>query len=201
MKPALTDRAPSRIVIVQGHPDPRGHHFGHVLGDAYASGAREGGHTVERIDVATLVLAMPADDSSQEPVDALEVKNLSIRFGKTDILRNVSFHAPAGTSLAVTGPNGSGKTVLFRALIRVEIMPPAINPLSPKNLVLADRTARAVLEKARALRRQERLLFESLRQRTNGCSGQSGVSGHRRRLLPPHYAAQNLSQPPRPSRL
>jgi zinc transport system ATP-binding protein len=61
---------------------------------------------------------MPAADSSQRAENALEVKNLSVRFGKADILHDVSFQVPEGTSLAVIGPNGSGKTVLFRALIR-----------------------------------------------------------------------------------
>jgi zinc transport system ATP-binding protein len=48
---------------------------------------------------------------------ALEVKNLSIRLGRREVLRDVSFNVPAGTTLAIIGPNGSGKTVLFRALI------------------------------------------------------------------------------------
>ncbi|HEY7190202.1 MAG TPA: metal ABC transporter ATP-binding protein [Vicinamibacterales bacterium] len=47
----------------------------------------------------------------------LEVSHLSIRFGKTTVLRNLSFHVERGTSLAILGPNAAGKTVLFRALI------------------------------------------------------------------------------------
>jgi zinc transport system ATP-binding protein len=47
----------------------------------------------------------------------LEVKGLSIRLGATTILRDVSFTVARGESVAVIGPNGSGKTVLFRALI------------------------------------------------------------------------------------
>jgi zinc transport system ATP-binding protein len=49
--------------------------------------------------------------------DVLQVDGLSVRFGARQIIRNLSFRVPAGTSLAVIGPNGSGKTVLFRALI------------------------------------------------------------------------------------
>jgi zinc transport system ATP-binding protein len=47
----------------------------------------------------------------------LDVSHLSVRFGKTTILRDVSFHVQRGTSLAILGPNAAGKTVLFRALI------------------------------------------------------------------------------------
>jgi putative NADPH-quinone reductase len=43
-----------RIVIIQGHPDPAGHHLLHALADAYAEGAKAGGHEVRSIEVAAL---------------------------------------------------------------------------------------------------------------------------------------------------
>src|SRR5579862_2041926 len=49
--------------------------------------------------------------------NALVVEHLSVRFGTQVVLRDLSFAVPAGTMLAIIGPNGSGKTVLFRALI------------------------------------------------------------------------------------
>jgi zinc transport system ATP-binding protein len=49
--------------------------------------------------------------------DAVVVRDLGVTFGGTPILDGLSFAVPAGTTLAVIGPNGSGKTVLFRALI------------------------------------------------------------------------------------
>jgi putative NADPH-quinone reductase len=45
---------PKRILIIQGHPDPAGGHFCHALADAYAAGARAGGHEVQIVPVATL---------------------------------------------------------------------------------------------------------------------------------------------------
>ena len=51
------------------------------------------------------------------PNTILEVDRLSIRFGTATILKDVSFRVGRGESVAVIGPNGSGKTVLFRALI------------------------------------------------------------------------------------
>jgi zinc transport system ATP-binding protein len=47
----------------------------------------------------------------------LDVRDLSVRFGARHVLRDITFHVLEGTSLAVIGPNGSGKTVLFKALI------------------------------------------------------------------------------------
>src|SRR6266542_3139839 len=49
--------------------------------------------------------------------NALEVERLSVRFGRAEILRGLSFTVPEGSALAVIGPNGAGKTVLFRARI------------------------------------------------------------------------------------
>jgi zinc transport system ATP-binding protein len=49
--------------------------------------------------------------------DVLEVNDLSIRFGRTRIFSGLSFTVPAGSALAIVGPNGSGKTVLLKALI------------------------------------------------------------------------------------
>ncbi len=48
----------------------------------------------------------------------LEVSSLSIHFGKTFVVRDLSFSVERGHALAILGPNASGKTVLFRALIR-----------------------------------------------------------------------------------
>jgi zinc transport system ATP-binding protein len=60
---------------------------------------------------------MPEDAVSSAPDDALAVEHLSVRFGRTAVLSDVSFRVGAGRALAVIGPNGAGKTVLFRALI------------------------------------------------------------------------------------
>ena len=51
------------------------------------------------------------------PATILDVRHLTVRFGETTVLRDLSFSVEAGTSLAIVGPNGAGKTVLFRALI------------------------------------------------------------------------------------
>ncbi len=43
-----------RVLVVQGHPDAAQPHLCHALADAYAEGARAGGHEVRRLDVAAL---------------------------------------------------------------------------------------------------------------------------------------------------
>lgn len=48
---------------------------------------------------------------------ALEVEHLSVAFGRSAVLKDVTFAVEKGSTLAIIGPNGSGKTVLFRALI------------------------------------------------------------------------------------
>jgi zinc transport system ATP-binding protein len=48
---------------------------------------------------------------------ALEVSHLRIAFGRVPVLDDLSFQVTRGSAVAIIGPNGSGKTVLFKALI------------------------------------------------------------------------------------
>jgi zinc transport system ATP-binding protein len=61
--------------------------------------------------------ARGVDDGAVRPGNVLEVNDLAIRFGRTTVFRRLSFTVPSGAALAIVGPNGSGKTVLLRALI------------------------------------------------------------------------------------
>ncbi len=47
---------------------------------------------------------------------ALELQDLTKRFGKTEIIRGVSLSIPAGERHAVIGPNGAGKSTLFNLI-------------------------------------------------------------------------------------
>jgi ATP-binding cassette subfamily B protein len=87
---------------------------------------QRGTASVQRID--ELLKAEPAiDDSGADPAidpDAtlrgeIEFRHLSFSYGQTPVLRDISLKIPAGSSLAIVGPTGSGKTTLVSLLSRM----------------------------------------------------------------------------------
>ena len=74
-----------RVAIIQGHPDPAGNRFCHALANAYATGAREGGHEVRQIDVARLafpVLRTQEDFEHGTPVDSIREAQQTIAWAE-----------------------------------------------------------------------------------------------------------------------
>ncbi|MEO8631067.1 MAG: NAD(P)H-dependent oxidoreductase [Betaproteobacteria bacterium] len=70
----MRKRTACRIVIIQGHPDPRPGHLGHALAQAYATGATRAGHDVKVIDVALLefpLLRSKQDWETRDPPEPL----------------------------------------------------------------------------------------------------------------------------------
>lgn len=64
-----------QIVILQGHPDPDGQHFGYALAEAYAHAAREAGHEIQLVEVAKLdfpLLRTKADFDHGTPPAAVQ---------------------------------------------------------------------------------------------------------------------------------
>jgi ATP-binding cassette subfamily B protein len=75
-----------------------------------------------------LLKAEPAiDDRAADtaiPPDAvlrgdIEFRHLNFSYGETAVLRDISLHIPAGSSLAIVGPTGSGKSTLVNLLPRL----------------------------------------------------------------------------------
>lgn len=50
-------------------------------------------------------------------MNALEVKNLSVKYRDIEAISRLSFEIASGDYIGVVGPNGSGKTTLIRALL------------------------------------------------------------------------------------
>ena len=87
---------------------------------------QRGTASVQRID--ELLKAEPAiDDSQADPTIAhdavlrgeIELRHLSFSYGETPVLKDISLKIPAGTTLAIVGPTGSGKTTLVSLLSRL----------------------------------------------------------------------------------
>jgi len=49
----------------------------------------------------------------------IEFRHLNFSYGGTQVLRNISLHIPAGSSLAIVGPTGSGKSTLVNLIARL----------------------------------------------------------------------------------
>ncbi|MGA2278610.1 MAG: ABC transporter ATP-binding protein, partial [Terracidiphilus sp.] len=87
---------------------------------------QRGTASVVRID--ELLRAEPAiDDSAADPsIQAgallrgeIEFRDLNFSYSETPVLRGISLRIPAGSSLAIVGPTGSGKTTLVNLISRL----------------------------------------------------------------------------------
>jgi len=75
------DRSPKRVLVIDGHPDPRPERFCHGLANAYVQGAKAAGHDVRRIDVSGLSFSWLARfEDFRGPV-----QNPDIRQAQSDI--------------------------------------------------------------------------------------------------------------------
>ena len=52
----------------------------------------------------------------------IEIKNVSKKFGKLEVLKNVSVSCKSGQCIALIGPNGCGKTTLIKSIL-VMVLP------------------------------------------------------------------------------
>ncbi len=87
---------------------------------------QRGTASVKRID--EILRAVPGiDDSAADPTipadtilrGEIEFRNLNFSYGETQVLRDISLKIPAGSSLAIVGPTGSGKTTLVNLISRL----------------------------------------------------------------------------------
>src|SRR5215469_9580578 len=130
---------------------------------------QRGTASVKRID--ELLHAEPGiDDSASDPAISqstvlrgeIEFRNLSFRYGDTPVLHDVSLTIPAGSSLAIVGPTGSGKSTLVNLISRLYDAPEG-------TLLIDDRPIRdyplEVLRRNMGIVPQETFLFsETIRE-------------------------------------
>jgi ATP-binding cassette subfamily B multidrug efflux pump len=120
---------------------------------------------------------VPASGAPTEVVGEIEFRNLSFHYGQTlqatergegrhhgdeNVLRNVSLKVPAGTSLAIVGPTGAGKSTLVSLI-------PRIYDAAPGTVLIDGRPIRefplALLRKNIGFVPQETFLFsDSIRE-------------------------------------
>ncbi len=91
----------------------------------------------------------------------LEVKNIKKSFGKTEVLKGISFSLKEGEVISIIGSSGSGKTTLLRCLNFLET--PDIGTISVGDKVLFDGEDKAMLndEQIRENRLHFGLVFQS----------------------------------------
>ena len=126
---------------------------------------QRGTASVKRID--ELMRAKPViDDSAADPAIAantvfageIEFRNLSFSYNETPVLSGISLKIPAGSSLAIVGPTGSGKSTLINLITRLYEAPEG-------SLLIDGRPVRdyplAVLRRNIGLVPQETFLFST----------------------------------------
>ncbi|HET7526843.1 MAG TPA: ATP-binding cassette domain-containing protein, partial [Burkholderiaceae bacterium] len=89
----------------------------------------------------------------------LELRDLSVTYGKAVALEKVTLHVDAGEFVAVLGPNGAGKSTLLKAISRAQ---PSTGVLNLRGESLQGLPAHAVVGKGISHCPEGRRLFPEL---------------------------------------
>jgi ATP-binding cassette subfamily B protein len=73
----------------------------------------------EELEIADERAVRAAGPPESEIRGEIEFRNLNFKYNETPVLRDVNLTIPAGSSLAIVGPTGSGKTTLVDLIPRV----------------------------------------------------------------------------------
>lgn len=121
------------------------------------------------LNVGAMPLSLPAGSSP-----SLEFRNVSFGYPSMPdpLLKDVSLHVPAGSTLAIVGTSGSGKSTLFRLLFR--FFDPTSGSIHMAGTDLRDITVESVREQIGVIPQDIVLFNASLRD--NIAYGRTGAS-------------------------
>ena len=91
----------------------------------------------------------------------LEVKNITKKFGKVDVLKGIDFSLQKGQVLSIIGSSGSGKTTLLRCLNFLETPDTGIISVDGNNIFDADDHKKKSAAQIRESRLRFGLVFQS----------------------------------------
>jgi branched-chain amino acid transport system ATP-binding protein len=111
--------------------------------------SEENAMTQQQTQAGPLNASAPSNASAKNPV--LEVKDLTVSYGKVEALTNASITVGEGQIVTVIGPNGAGKTTMLSAIMGV---------LGSKGKVAFDGTLEVVPEVERMVARGMTLVPE-----------------------------------------
>jgi ATP-binding cassette, subfamily B, multidrug efflux pump len=92
----------------------------------FQRGSASMGRMLDIMNAIPEIQTQPGAETPQPIQGALEFRNLSFQYPKSaqPVLHNISLHVPAGTSLAIVGHTGSGKSTLVNLIPRLWDPPP-----------------------------------------------------------------------------
>jgi urea transport system ATP-binding protein len=90
----------------------------------------------------------------------LNVSNLKVCYGQSEVISDLSFTVPINETLAIMGRNGMGKTTLFKSLIG--ILPSTAGEISIDGADVTNRDSYQRVEKGIAYVPQGRMIFPTL---------------------------------------
>ena len=102
----------------------------------FQRGAASMGRILEIMDVQPEIQDEPGANAPSAVYGALELRNLTFQYPntRTPVLHNISVSVPAGTTLAIVGHTGSGKSTLINLILRLFDPPPGTLFLDRKDV-------------------------------------------------------------------
>jgi urea transport system ATP-binding protein len=95
----------------------------------------------------------------------LEVNNLKVCYGQSEVIHGLNFKVPQNETLAIMGRNGMGKTTLFKSLIG--ILPLSEGKISVDNIDVSKKESYQRVESGIAYVPQGRMIFPTLTVQEN----------------------------------